>query len=193
MEDYFGRMAAQFDPAKTPKTLRRAIDAWLSRRAYTLSDYNAHHGKLKPGAVIMGHIRSGKTFSMIGIAKWTHGILTHPPYHWWLYYTAQTIVQHKQQANSYSRSATIDARENEFNSGGFHYIDDLNLNFDTKELRLLAQHVDDLVRKNAIFVVATNATPDQNESAISSDNEWARLWGRLFERCEQISTEGGLL
>ena len=116
------------------------------------------------------------------------------------YYTAAALGTFAKEALEFDTDSEVIHREyNGLMSAKVVVIDDLNLNTPDWKLPFLSQIIDDLVLKgDKIFLISTNApiSPPEDskdfnpkrsiEEACQDSNEWARIFGRIMEKCNII-------
>ena len=69
------------------------------------------------------------------------------------------------------------------------FVDDLELDWDSEDLRLIAEFIDKLYRKERTLFIVTNAGDKAIVAAIKNNIHWARIFRRLMEMCYRVAVE----
>jgi len=167
---------------KLASDVRDKLNHWLANRA--------PRGDLPRGLFLYGLPGTGKTSILALLMK---KLVKRRPF---LasdieYYTMHEIVDTLRLLKSFTPALRERAEYELQRMLSLHvlFVDDLELDWGSEDLRLIAEFIDKLYRKERTLFIVTNAGDKAIAAAIKDNIHWARIFRRLREMCYQVAVK----
>jgi len=177
-----GPKHVQVSGKKLKPEIRDKLKHWLANRV--------PQGPLPCGLFLYGLPGTGKTSILALLMKILvkrHSFLANDIE----YYTMHEIVDTLRLLKSFTPALRERAEHELQRMLSLHvlFVDDLELDWGSEDLRLIAEFIDKLYRKERTLFIVTNAGDKAIAAAIKDNIHWARIFRRLREMCYQVAVK----